>query len=216
MQGSADGAGFDFSKRSPGAERRAALWAGVPVWLPSLQGQPHPDSRTSSRRLCPPAARRFVWRWCCPWHWPRKTQNLRKEINQEKTNKLCLKAFKESKVFQSHNALWWAWLIRTKMANAIRNIFSFFLFYLIATFINKMVNKPLLYCIAICAKLGLLCNRVRKSHHYRRNLTEVLGKLSAPLSGHDPLIFHITFVAHQKYLGIIPRVCLNLCGPVED
>lgn len=86
VQGSVVGeAGWCFSKRSPGVERRAARWAVGPVWLRSRLGPRRPGSLTSSRIWCPPGARRSALHWCCLWHWPRKIQTLEQtQVNKHK------------------------------------------------------------------------------------------------------------------------------------
>lgn len=46
-------------------------------------------------------------------------------------------------------------------------------------------------------------------------LTKVIGEPPAILSRHDPLIFQVTLVPHKDHLRVVPRVGLDLCGPVE-
>lgn len=44
-------------------------------------------------------------------------------------------------------------------------------------------------------------------------LTEVLRQLPASVPAHDSLVIHVALVSYQQYLGVVPRVCLNLCRP---
>lgn len=45
-------------------------------------------------------------------------------------------------------------------------------------------------------------------------LTQLIRQLSAPLRSHHSFILHITLIPHQQDLGIVPRVRLDLSGPV--
>ena len=45
---------------------------------------------------------------------------------------------------------------------------------------------------------------------------EALCQLSAPVRHHCPLVLHITLVAHQDDLCIVPRVVLDLCDPMNQ
>lgn len=44
-------------------------------------------------------------------------------------------------------------------------------------------------------------------------LTKVLRQLPASVSTHDSLVIHVALVSYQQHLGVVPRVCLNLCRP---
>lgn len=74
-----------LSKRSPWWSAVAAHLAEGPACFQWWTDPPTPDSRTSCHRLCPPDAQMSASRWCCPWHWPRKTQSLwqLKEVKEQ-------------------------------------------------------------------------------------------------------------------------------------
>lgn len=46
-------------------------------------------------------------------------------------------------------------------------------------------------------------------------LTQLIRQLPAPLRGHHSFLLHVTLVPHQQDLGVVPRVRLDLSGPVD-
>lgn len=46
--------------------------------------------------------------------------------------------------------------------------------------------------------------------------TKLFGQLLAPLEGYHPLILHVTLVAHQDDLRVVPRVGLDLSNPAPQ
>lgn len=45
--------------------------------------------------------------------------------------------------------------------------------------------------------------------------TQLIRQLPAPLRSHHSFVLHITLIPHQQDLGIVPRVRLDLSGPVS-
>lgn len=45
---------------------------------------------------------------------------------------------------------------------------------------------------------------------------QLVSQLLSPLGANDSFVLHIAFVAHQDYLGVVPRVRLDLGHPVLD
>lgn len=75
-----------LSKHSPCWSVAAAHLAEGPACFRWRTDPPNPRSLTSCHRLCPPDAQMPASRWCCPWHWPQNTQNLR--IKEETKSRL--------------------------------------------------------------------------------------------------------------------------------
>lgn len=45
---------------------------------------------------------------------------------------------------------------------------------------------------------------------------KLIRQLTTSLGRHDTFVFHVTLVAHQNHLGIVPRILLNLSHPFFD